>query len=136
MEESERKLEKRRKREEELRQQLQQKEAERQDIEGKYTSLQEEAAAKTAKLKEIWKQFQAAKEEVINEPCGEGGALPVREGHFQGTAGIKDDANMMATVTFPTAVSPLGTHAYIYIPQASSHISKPLHHSKRDIVIL
>ena len=68
MEESERKLEKRRRREEELRQQLKQKEAERQDIEGKYASLQEEAAAKTAKLKEVWKQFQAAKDEVSGSP--------------------------------------------------------------------
>ena len=61
---------KRRKREEELRQQLKLKEAERQDIEGKYASLQDEAVAKTAKLKEIWKQFQAAKEEVdVWNPC-------------------------------------------------------------------
>ena len=66
LEESEKKLVKRRKREEELRQQLKLKEAERQDIEGKYASLQDEAVAKTAKLKEIWKQFQAAKEELAD----------------------------------------------------------------------
>ena len=40
------------------------KEAEKVDIEEKYASLQEEAAAKTARLKDVWKQFQKAKKEV------------------------------------------------------------------------
>ena len=34
------------------------------DYEEKYVSLQEEAASKTKKLKELWKQLQAANNEV------------------------------------------------------------------------
>ena len=33
-------------------------------MEEKYASLQEEATAKTKKLKEVWRQFQGTKEEV------------------------------------------------------------------------
>ena len=33
-------------------------------MEGKYASLQEEAAARNSKLKEVWKEFQRAREEV------------------------------------------------------------------------
>ena len=40
------------------------KEAERVDMEEKYASLQEEAAAKSSRLKEVWREFQQAKEEV------------------------------------------------------------------------
>ena len=58
-------MEKRKKKEKKLRQQLQAKEAERADMEDRYASLQEEAIGKTKKLKEVWKQFQQTKEEVI-----------------------------------------------------------------------
>lgn len=34
------------------------------DMEEKYASLQEEAAAKSSRLKEVWREFQQAKEEV------------------------------------------------------------------------
>lgn len=64
LEVSARELEKRKKKEAKLRHQLQKKEAERQNIEEKYASLQEEAIGKTKKLKEVWKQFQQTKEEV------------------------------------------------------------------------
>ena len=33
-------------------------------LEEKYANLQEEATGKTKKLKEVWKQFQSAKDEV------------------------------------------------------------------------
>lgn len=64
MEVSARELVKRKKKEAQLRRQLQVKEAERLDMEERYATLQEEATAKTTKLKEVWKQFQATKEEV------------------------------------------------------------------------
>ena len=57
-------LEKRKRKEIQLRSQLEQKEAEKQDIEERYASLQEEAAGKTERLKEVWKQLQQTKEEV------------------------------------------------------------------------
>ena len=58
----------RKKKETKLRRQLREKEAEHQDMEEKYASLQEAAVGKTKRLKEVWKQFQQAKEEV-REPC-------------------------------------------------------------------
>ena len=64
LEASAREMEQRKKKEAELRQQLQKKEAERVDMEERYASLQEEAVAKTRKLKEVWRQFQGVKEEV------------------------------------------------------------------------
>ena len=39
-------------------------------LEEKYASLQEEATGKTKKLKEVWKQFQASKDEVGNITLG------------------------------------------------------------------
>lgn len=40
-------------------------------MEEKYATLQEEAAAKTARLKEVWREFQQAKEEVgLSVVCG------------------------------------------------------------------
>lgn len=64
LEMSARELDKRKRREAKLRQQLQAKEAERLDIEEKYASLQEEASGKTRRLKEVWKQLQQTKDEV------------------------------------------------------------------------
>lgn len=64
LESSAKELEKRKKKESMLRQQLQQKEVEKMDMEEKYATLQEEATGKTRILKEVWKQFQQTKEEV------------------------------------------------------------------------
>jgi kinesin family protein 3/17 len=64
LEASAKELEKRKKKESKLKDQLHAKEAEKLDIEEKYATLQEEAAGKTRILKEVWKQFQQAKEEV------------------------------------------------------------------------
>ena len=66
LESSAKELEKRRKKEASLKQELKKKEAEKLDIEEKYATLQEEAAGKTRILKEVWKEFQHAKEEVRN----------------------------------------------------------------------
>ncbi|XP_064404188.1 kinesin-like protein KIF3A isoform X2 [Halichondria panicea] len=66
LEESAKELEKRQKKEAKLRHQLQRKEAERLDIEEKYASLQEEAAGKTRRLKDVWKQLQQAKDEIAD----------------------------------------------------------------------
>jgi len=52
--------------EQKLRQQLKVKEAERLDIEEKYSSLQEEAAGKTRKLKKVWSMLQSAKSELTD----------------------------------------------------------------------
>ena len=64
LESSAKELDKRKKKEATLKQQLRQKEAEKLDIEEKYATLQEEAVGKTRLLKEVWKEFQHAKEEV------------------------------------------------------------------------
>lgn len=64
LEASARELEQRRRKEEHLRQQLQQKEAELVDIEERYSSLQEEAAGKTKKLKKVFAMLMAAKAEL------------------------------------------------------------------------
>ena len=64
LESSAKELDKRKKKEKQLKQQLQKKEAEKLNIEEKYATLQEEAVGKTKILKEVWKQFQQTKEEV------------------------------------------------------------------------
>ena len=58
LDESARELEETIAREESLRKRLEAKEAERLDIEEKYSSLQEEAAGKTRKLKKVWGMYQ------------------------------------------------------------------------------
>lgn len=65
LDKSAKELEKKKRKERQLRSQLEQKEAEKLDIEEKYASLQEEAAGKTKRLKEVWKQFQQTKDEVF-----------------------------------------------------------------------
>ncbi|XP_014678184.1 PREDICTED: kinesin-like protein KIF3A [Priapulus caudatus] len=62
--ESARELEERCRQEEALRLALQEKEAERLDIEEKYSNLQEEAAGKTKKLKKVWTMLMSAKSEL------------------------------------------------------------------------
>jgi len=64
LEMSAKELEERVKREQELRSQLEQREAERLDIEEKYSSLQEEAAGLTRKLKKVSSLVLAAREEL------------------------------------------------------------------------
>ena len=64
LDKSAKELEKRKRKEKLLRSQLEQKEAEKLDIEERYANLQEEATGKTKRLKEVWKQFQQTKEEV------------------------------------------------------------------------
>ena len=51
-------------REDSLKKALEEKEAERMDIEEKYSSLQEEAQVKTRKLKKVWNLYQGAKAEL------------------------------------------------------------------------
>lgn len=64
LEESAQELDERRRNEAELRRALQQKEAERLDIEEKYSTLQEEAAGKTKKLKKVWALLVNAKSDL------------------------------------------------------------------------
>uniref|UniRef100_A0A673Y5E0 Kinesin-like protein n=1 Tax=Salmo trutta TaxID=8032 RepID=A0A673Y5E0_SALTR len=66
LQESNNELEERRRRAEHLRRELEEKEAERLDIEEKYTSLQEEAQGKTKKLKKVWTMLMAAKSEMAD----------------------------------------------------------------------
>nr|CAD7429642.1 unnamed protein product [Timema monikensis] len=66
LEASARELEQRKKREEQLRQELQQKEAELVDIEERYSSLQEEAIGKTKKLKKVFGLLMSAKAELAD----------------------------------------------------------------------
>ena len=54
------------KREQKLRKALEEKEAERDDIEEKYSSLQEEATGKTRKLRKVWSAYQAVKGELAD----------------------------------------------------------------------
>ena len=61
LDESARQLEETITREASLRKALKEKEAERLDVEEKYSSLQEEAAGKTRKLKKVWTMLTAAK---------------------------------------------------------------------------
>ncbi|XP_041703309.1 kinesin-like protein KIF3A isoform X2 [Coregonus clupeaformis] len=66
LQESNNELEERRRRAEQLRRELEEKEAERLDVEEKYTSLQEEAQGKTKKLKKVWTMLMAAKSEMAD----------------------------------------------------------------------
>ncbi|XP_014779765.1 kinesin-like protein KIF3A [Octopus bimaculoides] len=59
-------LEERKKREEELRRALEEKEQERIDIEEKYSSLQDEIVGKTKKLKKCWTMLMQAKSEMAD----------------------------------------------------------------------
>ncbi|XP_071040217.1 kinesin-like protein KIF3A isoform X2 [Parasteatoda tepidariorum] len=64
LEESSKELEERKKKELELKKALEEKESERLNIEEKYSSLQEEAAGKTKKLKKVWQMLLSAKNEL------------------------------------------------------------------------
>ncbi|XP_036825598.1 kinesin-like protein KIF3A isoform X3 [Oncorhynchus mykiss] len=66
LQESNNELEERRRRAEQLRRELEEKEAERLDMEEKYSSLQEEAQGKTKKLKKVWTMLMAAKSEMAD----------------------------------------------------------------------
>ncbi|KAF0293894.1 Kinesin-like protein KIF3A [Amphibalanus amphitrite] len=61
LEESARELERRQQKEQQLQQALQMKEAERLDIEERYSSLQEEAVGKTKKLRKVWQMLLEAR---------------------------------------------------------------------------
>ena len=61
LDDSARQLEETIEREESIRKAIKEKEAERLDIEEKYSSLQEEAAGKTRKLKKVWSMLTSAK---------------------------------------------------------------------------
>ena len=65
LEESAKELENRKSKAEELRKALEEKEKEKIDIEEKYTSLQEEVAGKTKKLKKVWTMLMQSKSEVF-----------------------------------------------------------------------
>merc|ERR1712071_356120 len=64
LEETRKELEKRKAKEDLLRMQLQEKEAERIDMEERYSSLQEEVQGKTRKLRKVWTLLHSAKSEV------------------------------------------------------------------------
>lgn len=64
LEESSKELEERKMKEIELKKALQEKESERLNIEEKYSTLQEEAAGKTKKLKKVWQMMLSAKNEL------------------------------------------------------------------------
>ncbi len=66
LEQSARELEETVRREEELRLALQAKEVEREGIEERYSNLQEEAAAKTRKLKKVFQLHQTSKAELAD----------------------------------------------------------------------
>ena len=66
LEESAKELEETIATEQKLREKLEAKEAERLDIEEKYSSLQEEASGKTRKLKKVWSMLQSAKSELAD----------------------------------------------------------------------
>ncbi|XP_077518616.1 kinesin-like protein 64D [Amblyomma americanum] len=66
LEESARELEERKRKEAALREALEQKEAERLDMEERYSTLQEEAAGKTRKLKKVWALLMSAKAEMAD----------------------------------------------------------------------
>ncbi|KAL4230043.1 Kinesin-like protein kif3a [Mactra antiquata] len=66
LEESAVELQERKVREEQLRKALEEKEQERLDIEEKYSSLQEEIAGKTKKLKKVWTMLMQAKSEIAD----------------------------------------------------------------------
>ena len=64
LEDSAKELEATVRRESQLKKALEAKEAERLDIEEKYSSLQEEASGKTRKLKKVWNLYQESKSEL------------------------------------------------------------------------
>ncbi|XP_067948401.1 kinesin-like protein KIF3A [Watersipora subatra] len=64
LEESAKELEQQHETEAKLKEAIEAKQAERLDIEEKYSTLQEEAAGKTKKLKKVWTMFSAAKSEI------------------------------------------------------------------------
>lgn len=64
LEDARKELEKRKAKEDLLRQQLQEKEAERIDLEERYSSLQEEVQGKTRKLRKVWTLLQSSKGEI------------------------------------------------------------------------
>lgn len=64
LEEARKELEKRKAKEDVLRQQLQEKEAERIDMEERYSSLQEEVQGKTRKLRKVWTLLHSSRSEV------------------------------------------------------------------------
>jgi kinesin family protein 3/17 len=64
LEEARKELEKRKTKEDLLRQQLQEKEAERIDMEERYSSLQEEVQGKTRKLRKVWTLLHSSKSEI------------------------------------------------------------------------
>ena len=66
LDESARQLEDTISREASIRQKMKEKEAERLDIEEKYSSLQEEVAGKTRKLKKVWSMLTAAKGKIYS----------------------------------------------------------------------
>ncbi|CAH1778129.1 unnamed protein product [Owenia fusiformis] len=66
LEESAKELDERRQREENMRKQLQEKEQEKIEIEEKYSTLQEEVAGKTKKLKKVWTMLMQAKSEIAD----------------------------------------------------------------------
>lgn len=66
LEDSARELEERKVKEAALREALEKKEAERLDMEERYSSLQEEAAGKTRKLKKVWTLLMSAKAEIAD----------------------------------------------------------------------
>ncbi|KAG0439865.1 hypothetical protein HPB47_016498 [Ixodes persulcatus] len=66
LEESARELEERKQKEAALREALELKEAERLDMEERYSTLQEEAAGKTRKLKKVWTLLMGAKAEMAD----------------------------------------------------------------------
>lgn len=64
LEDARKELEKRKAKEDLLRQQLQEKEAERIDMEERYSSLQEEVQGKTRKLRKVWTLLHSSKSEI------------------------------------------------------------------------
>ena len=64
LEEARKELEKRKAKEDLLRQQLQEKEAERIDMEERYSTLQEEVQGKTRKLRKVWTLLHSSKSEI------------------------------------------------------------------------
>lgn len=64
LEEARQEVEKRKAKEDLLRQQLQEKEAERIDLEERYSSLQEEVQGKTRKLRKVWTLLHTSKGEM------------------------------------------------------------------------
>eukprot|EP00794_Sanderia_malayensis_P007023 gene7023-7811_t len=81
LEESSKEMQDRRTREEELRKKIEEREAEKIDIEEKYANLKEEAAGKSKKLKKVWNMLMAAKSEVAD----------MREEHQRETEGLLDN---------------------------------------------